>query len=91
MWNETLFPLKSVLQINRENSVSQAARLKIINTHFSGSEINMQPFMEMNLNVRPHAIAWMAKDERGYELLRAMPSLLERIDENVRSTKRLRS
>jgi hypothetical protein len=51
----------------------------------------MQPFMEMNLNVRPHAIAWMAKDERGYELLRAMPSLLERIDENVRSTKRLRS
>jgi hypothetical protein len=84
-WNETLLPLESVLQINRENSVSQAARLKIIKTHFSGSEINMRPFVEMILSVRPHAIAWMAKDERGYELLRVMPSLplLERIDKNV--------
>ena len=75
----------SLLRINRENSVSQAARIKIINTHFSGSEINMLPFMEINLNVRPHAVAWMAKDMHVYELLRAMPSLLERIDKNVRS------
>ena len=91
MWNDSLLPLKSLLQINRENSVSAAARIKIINTHFSGSEINMQPFMVMSLSVRPHTIAWMAKDMHLYELLRAMPSLLERIDENVRSTKRLRS
>jgi hypothetical protein len=75
----------SLLRINRENSVSQAARIKIINTHFRGSEINMLPFMEMNLNVRPLAIAWMAKDMHVYELLRAMPSLLERTDKNVRS------
>jgi Ran GTPase-activating protein (RanGAP) involved in mRNA processing and transport len=81
----------SLLQINRENSVSQAARLKIINTHFSGVEINMLPFVEMNLSVRPRAVAWMAKDMHLYDLLRAMPSLLERVDENVRSTKRLRS
>ena len=91
MWNDSLLPLKSLLQINRENSVSAAARIKIINTHFSGSEINMQPFMVMSLSVRRHTIAWMAKDMHLYELLRAMPSLLERIDENVRSTKRLRS
>ena len=69
--------LLSLFKINRESSVSQAARIKIIKTHFSGSEINMQPFMEMNLSVRPHAIAWMAKDLHLYELLRAMPSLLE--------------
>ena len=70
--------LSSLLRLNRESSVSEAARLKIIKSHFSGSEINMQPFMEMNLNVRPHAIAsWMAKDMHLYELLRAMPSLLE--------------
>jgi hypothetical protein len=49
---------------------------------FSGYEINMQPFMEMNLSVRPHAIAWMAKDMHLYELLRAMPSLLEQIEES---------
>ena len=81
--------ISSLLKINRENSVSQAARLKIINSHFSGSEINMQPFMEMNLNVRPYAIAWMAKDERVYELLRAMPSLLDQFEDDViRSKKR---
>jgi hypothetical protein len=41
---ESPFPndLSSILQINRESSVSQAARLKIINTHFSGSEIRNQ-------------------------------------------------
>ena len=71
--------LSSLLRLNRECSVSEAARLKIINTHFSGYEINMQPFMEMNLNVRPHAIAWMAKDMHVYELLRAMPSILGQI------------
>jgi hypothetical protein len=83
--------LLSLLKINRENSVRQAARLKIINTHFTGSEINMQPFVEMNLSVRPHAIAWMAKDMHLYELLRAMPSLLDQFKVDVnRSKKRTR-
>jgi hypothetical protein len=68
----------SLLRINRENSKYQAALLKIIHTHFSGHEIIMQPFMEMCLGVRPHAIAWMAKDNHLYRFLRAMPSLLER-------------
>jgi Ran GTPase-activating protein (RanGAP) involved in mRNA processing and transport len=72
--------LLSVLKINEENSVSKAARLKIIKTHFSGSEINMLPFMVMNLSVRPHALAWMAKDMHMYELLRATPSLLGQIE-----------
>jgi Ran GTPase-activating protein (RanGAP) involved in mRNA processing and transport len=84
-------PFESSLKINRENSVSAAARLKIINTHFSGSEINMRPFVEMNLSVRPHAIAWMARDENVYELLRAMPSLLDQFeDSGIRSKKRTR-
>jgi hypothetical protein len=44
----------------------------------------MQPFGEMNLSVRPHAIAsWMAKDMHLYELLRAMPSLLEQFEDDV--------
>ena len=84
--------LLSMLKINRENSVSQAARLKIINTHFSGSDIIMQPFLEMNLSVRPHAIAWMAKDMHSYVLLRAMPSLLDQFEDDViRSKKRTRN
>jgi hypothetical protein len=51
--------LAFVLQINRENSVSQAARLKIIKTHFSGSNINATPFTVMELKVLPTAISWM--------------------------------
>jgi hypothetical protein len=73
--------LKTLLQINKENNKSQAARLKIINTHFSGNDINMEPFMKMDVNVRPHAIAWMAKDMHVYQFLRAMPLLLEKVED----------
>ena len=50
------------MQLNRENSKSQSARLKIIKTHFSGSKINLQFFVAMELQVLPHAIAWMGRD-----------------------------
>jgi hypothetical protein len=54
--------LASALQINRENSVSQAAQLKIIKTHFSGSNINTTPFAVMELKVLPTAISWMGQE-----------------------------
>jgi len=54
--------LASVLQINRDYSVSQAARLKIIKTHFSGSNINTTPFTAMELKVLPNAISWMGRE-----------------------------
>jgi hypothetical protein len=54
--------LKSLLKINRENSNSQAARIKIIKTHFSGSDINTQMFTRMQLNVLLNATAWMGRD-----------------------------
>jgi len=69
--------LLSLLELNRENNSSQAARLKIIQTHFSGSEINMQPFMDLDLGVKPFVIAWMVRDNNGYPLLRALPLLLD--------------
>ena len=53
--------LSSLLQLNRENSKSQSARLKIIKTHFSGDNINLQPFADMKLKVVPHVIAWMGR------------------------------
>jgi hypothetical protein len=71
--------LTSLLRINRENCPSQAARLKIIKTHFSGNDIKMKSFAKMAVNVRPHAIEWMAKDMHLYELLPAMPSLLDQL------------
>jgi hypothetical protein len=78
-YDEELLPedLVSLLKLNRENNACQAARLKIIQTHFSGSEINMQPFMDLDLSFKPHAIAWMVRDNNGYPLLRALPSLLD--------------
>jgi hypothetical protein len=57
----------------------QAAGLNIIKPHFSGCEINMQPFMNMKLNVHPHAIAWMAIDYHLHQFLWAMPLLLEKL------------
>jgi hypothetical protein len=54
--------IKSLLTINREYSVSQAARIKIINSHFSGSDINTQVFSDMKLNIRPTAMSWMGRD-----------------------------
>ena len=38
--------VRSLLVINQDSN-RQAARLKIIQTHFSGSEINVQPFVDM--------------------------------------------
>ena len=70
--------LTYLLNINKFNNQSQAARLKIIKTHFSGPTINMQPFGEMEVRVRPHAIAWMAKEDNLYQYLRTMPLLLEK-------------
>lgn len=74
--------LTYVLQINRENSKSQIARLKIIKTHFSGIDINTLPFTDMGLEVLPNAIAWMGQDcghdkvsDVLFALLRNMPSL----------------
>jgi hypothetical protein len=75
--------LTSLLQINKENNKNQAARLKIIKTHLNDNSIKMEPFAKMAVSVRPHAIAWMAKDMHLYQFLRAMPSLLENVKMKV--------
>jgi hypothetical protein len=75
-----------LLKINRENSNSQAAWLKITRTHFGGSDINLQPFTGIDASIHPDAIAWMAKGEYAnsdeltlvYQFIRAVPALLER-------------
>ena len=43
------------MEINRENSESKAALLKIIMTCFSGPEICMQPFIDMDVSIRPQS------------------------------------
>ena len=61
--------LHTLLQLNRENTKIEAARCKILQCHFSGSDISIQPFIDFDLKALPHAIAWMAKDEHGSSLL----------------------
>ena len=71
---------ESLLQINREKSPSQASRLKISKAHFKGGFIT-QPFVGMDLNVLPHAMAWMGRDgevsNHFYGFIRSMASLFE--------------
>jgi hypothetical protein len=61
--------LTSLLKINKENSNSQAARIKIIKTHFSGSKIKTQAFTSMEIGVLPAAIAWMGRDDESSEIM----------------------
>ena len=74
---------ESLLQINEASSETQAARLKIIKTHFNIGYIT-QPFVDMDLNMLPHAMAWMGRDGRTgeangryFSFIKRMPSLFE--------------
>ena len=81
-----------LLEINKNYTVSQAARFKIIIMNFSGSVVNLQPFHAMHPSILPFAMAWMAKGEFSggivvsveleyslfYQFIRSMPTLLER-------------
>jgi len=57
------------LELNKKHSPFDAARRKIISVHFSGRDIKLRPFLDMETKVKPHAIAWMAKDRHGFRLL----------------------
>jgi hypothetical protein len=77
VWHKYICPL---LSINKGNRIRQAARIKIIRSHFSGSIINTQVFTEMKLSVLPTAIAWMCRNNGShggrnlmYEFLRKEP------------------
>ena len=59
--------VRSLLELNRNNNASVAARLKVLKAHFSDGNIN--PFVDMNCKVYPQAISWMAKDRQGLPLL----------------------
>lgn len=60
--------LMYLMDTNEENTERETAHFKIIDTHFSGSEICMQLLIDMDLCARTHAIAWMARDKHGYQL-----------------------
>jgi hypothetical protein len=82
--------LGSLLRINKQNSPSQAARIKIINAHFSGSDINTQVFNHMELHVHPSAIAWMGGSKTNdlmFAFLRSLPSVCDRTKRKIKKRK----
>lgn len=81
----------SLLHINGDNGRYAAARLKIIHTHFCGTNIGTQPFMVMELGVLPQAVAWAGKDVSGrslmYQLIRSLPFMFERVQGKNKRTR----
>lgn len=69
------YKIQPYLDFNRNCNLSNARRRKIIRTHFNslncidGCRINVQPFVEMDLELLPHAASWMARDSHGFNLL----------------------
>ena len=83
--------VQSLLRLNRGNSKREAARHKIIDTHFRGpKDFAVQPFVDMDLVVLPRAIAWMSRhsvsgriNEHFYGFLRNTKSWLAGLDARV--------
>ena len=72
--------LGRLFRINQKCTPVEAARRKIIQVHFSG-DISMEPFIDMDCEVFPHVIAWMARDGYGrslvYQFLRNFTFMLD--------------
>lgn len=70
----------SQLDINRFYNHVDAARKKIIETHFDGDMV-VTPFLEMNTEVLSHILAWLGKEKQQTDLsllcnfLRCMPQV----------------
>ena len=85
----------SLLQINKEHTPTQAARLKIIKAHFKEG-FNTHPFVDMDLNLLPHAMTWMVRDSmsevdgRFYGFIRSISSLFENAHAHDTTNKRKR-
>ena len=60
--------VRALLHLNRDLGPVEAARHKIIDTHFSSS-FSMEPFLDMDIQLFPRVMAWMAKDDYGKSLL----------------------
>ena len=74
-------PLVALLTLNKNDNEAEVVRQKIINYHFFKGEKNMEEFVDMELNVLPHVIAWTGRDNHGFSLLycivHSMPSLFD--------------
>ena len=63
--------LDSYLRTNGNDNKSEVVRQKIIQYYFlkDNSINNIEEFVDMELEVLPHAIAWMGRDDIAFPLL----------------------
>ena len=73
--------LTSFFKLNQNDNKAEVARQKILQYHFSNGDNNIQDLVDMSLNVIPHAIAWVGRDDTArsllYHLVHGMPSLFD--------------
>lgn len=79
-----IFPTDTVynLHLNKNDDKTEVTRHKIIRSHFQGENADIQLLLDMELKAMPHAFAWLGRNYVGhsvlYQLIRTMPSLVER-------------
>jgi len=71
--------LFSYLELNKNDNKFEVARQKIIQQHFlRGDNINIDEFLDMDVEVLPRAIAWIGRDATGqsllFKLVQSMPT-----------------
>ena len=76
--------LVSLLELNQNDNKQEVARQKLIRYYFSnddGGIIKVEEFVDIELEVLPHAIAWAGRDDTGhsllYKLFQTMPTLFD--------------
>lgn len=73
--------LISYLELNNDDNKREVARQKILRYHFSNGEDNIEEFVDMDVTVIPHALAWMCRNGGGrsllYNVLRSLPTLFD--------------
>ena len=79
----------SYLELNRNDNKAEVSRQKIISYHFSHGNNNMELFLDMELNVLPHAISWMGRNDVGrsllYRFVSSMPALFDSDSRKVKA------
>jgi len=88
------FDLSPYLDLNKLESKAAVVRQKIIQYYFMNGDKNKEEFLDMELNMIPHVIAWMGMDDSGLSLLynftHSMPSLFDSESMKVEVRKRKR-
>ena len=69
------------LRMNENDNKHEVARQKILKYHFADGDEKVEEFVDMDMTVIPHAIAWIGRDSTGhyllYNVVRSLPTLFD--------------